>query len=75
VRCGVGGSVRTVLEYLAAAFMVGVLVASLASCTNEARVQFQSCEEAAEAGASLPLTAADPGWNVHLDTDGDGRAC
>jgi len=65
--------VRYVLEWIAAAVMVGVLVASLASCTNEHT--FQSCAEAAEAGASLPLTAADPGWNPKLDRNHDGVAC
>ena len=42
---------------------------------NTARVTFQSCEEAVEAGASLPLTAADPGWNAALDLDHNGLAC
>jgi hypothetical protein len=36
---------------------------------------FQSCAEASEAGASLPLHVGDPGWNATLDTDGDGSAC
>ncbi len=66
---------RTALEWIAAAFMVGVLVASLASCTNEYDTTFDSCAEAAEAGAPLPLHQGDPGWNVHLDTDHDGLAC
>ena len=66
---------RYALEWIAAAFMAGVLVASLASCTNEYDTTFDSCAEAAEAGAPLPLHQGDPGWNVHLDTDGDGAAC
>jgi len=66
---------RYVLEWIAAAVMVAVLVASLASCTNEARVTFESCAETAEAGAPLPLHQGDPGWNVHLDSDHDGLAC
>jgi hypothetical protein len=36
---------------------------------------FQSCAQAAEAGAPLPLVAGDPGWNPKLDPDNDGRAC
>lgn len=65
---------RTFLEWLFSAAFVGALLL-LAGCTDEAYVQFQSCEQAREAGAILPLTAADPGWNARLDTDGDGRAC
>lgn len=66
---------RTFLEWIAAACMVGVLVACLASCTNEARVTFKSCKEAAEAGAPLPLHEGDPGWNPKLDRNHDGVAC
>lgn len=66
---------RTLLEWIAAAFMVAVLVASLAGCTNEARVQFKSCAEASEAGVPLPLHEGDPGWNPKLDRDKDGAAC
>jgi hypothetical protein len=36
---------------------------------------FQSCTEASEAGASLPLHVGDPGWNATLDTDHNGSAC
>jgi len=63
-----------VLEWLAAAAFVGVLVL-LAGCTDNVRVRFESCQEAREAGAVLPLTAADPGWNARLDHDGNGLAC
>ena len=66
---------RSALEWIAAAVMVGVLVASLASCTNEYDTTFDSCAEAAEAGAPLPLLQGDPGWNVHLDTDKNGVIC
>jgi uncharacterized membrane protein YraQ (UPF0718 family) len=63
---------RTLLEWIAAAFIVGVLVASLAGCTN---TPFTSCTEAREAGAPLPLHQGDPGWNPALDTNSDGAAC
>lgn len=66
---------RTVLEWIVAAFMVGVLVASLVSCTDNVRVTFESCQEAREAGAPLPLTPDSPGWNSKLDRDHDGQAC
>jgi len=36
---------------------------------------FQSCAEASEAGASLPLHVGDPGWNATLDTDHNGLEC
>jgi hypothetical protein len=36
---------------------------------------FQSCAEASDAGASLPLHVGDPGWNATLDTDHDGSEC
>lgn len=46
---------RTVLGWLFSAAFVGALLL-LAGCTDEAYVQFQSCEQAREAGAPLPLT-------------------
>jgi hypothetical protein len=62
-----------------AVLILALLVAGawflVAASDNSARVTFQSCEEAREAGAPLPLTAADPGWNANLDPDGDGAAC
>ena len=54
---------------------VAVAVLAVAGCTDNVRVQFKSCDEAREAGAPLPLTAADPGWNARLDPDHDGQAC
>ena len=51
------------------------LLVVLAGCSNEARVQFKSCEEAREVGAPLPLTPGDVGWNARLDVDKDGLAC
>jgi hypothetical protein len=64
---------RSLLEWAAAAFIVGVLVLSLAGCSNGTR--FQSCQEARDAGASLPLHQGDPGWNSKLDRDHNGLAC
>ncbi len=40
-----------------------------------ARVTFDSCDEAREVGAVLPLHQGDVGWNARLDPDGDGAAC
>lgn len=39
------------------------------------RMQFQSCEQARETGAALPLHVGDVGWNPRLDSDEDGAAC
>lgn len=66
---------RTVLEWLAAAVVVGVLALCLASCTDNVRVEFVSCQEARDAGAPLPLAPGEVGWNPALDTDRDGQAC
>ncbi|MFI6681914.1 excalibur calcium-binding domain-containing protein [Kribbella sp. NPDC050470] len=65
---------RTVLERLAAAAFVGILVL-LAGCTDSVRVTFESCQEAEAAGVMLPLTPGDVGWNKALDDDGDGLGC
>lgn len=65
---------RTFLEWLFSAAFVGALLL-LAGCTDEAYVQFQSCEQAREAGAPLPLTPDSPGWNAKLDRDKNGLAC
>ena len=54
---------------------VAVAVLAMAGCTDNVRVQFKSCDEAREAGAQLPLTVADVGWNARLDPDHDGQAC
>lgn len=52
-----------------------VLLAGLVACSNESFDRFQSCEQAREAGAPLPLTPDSPGWNPKLDRDKDGLAC
>lgn len=64
---------RTLLEWIAAAFVVGVLVLAVASCSNEP--SYSSCKEAQQAGVPLPLTPDSPGWNPKLDRDHDGKAC
>lgn len=64
---------RTLLEWIAAAVVVGVLVLAVASCSDEPR--YRTCKEAQEAGVALPLTPDSPGWNPKLDRDKDGAAC
>lgn len=79
---------RTVLEWLAAAFIVGVLALCLAGCTDDAVIPqevvtrqhesvplYTTCAHAREAGVPLPLTPDSPGWNPRLDRDGDKEAC
>ena len=43
--------------------------------THETRPLFTSCVHAQLAGAPLPLTVGDPGWNPRLDYDHNGLAC
>lgn len=66
---------KRVLTVVTLAVFAVIALILTSGCTDEAYVQFQSCAQAREAGAPLPLTAADPGWNARLDTDGDGQAC
>lgn len=56
-------------------FVTGLLLFGLAACSNEVQVQFQSCQQAEQAGVPLPLMVGDVGWNSKLDTDHDGLAC
>lgn len=58
-----------------AALIVIVIALLLSPTPAPARGMFDSCGEAREIGATLPLTPADPGWNPRLDPDGDGQAC
>lgn len=60
------------MKYLAVAVALSAL---LTACTHEAKVQFDSCAQAEQAGAQLPLTPGDVGYSKKLDTDGDGLAC
>jgi hypothetical protein len=63
---------RQTVKYLIAS---AVLCAVLTACTHEAKVQFESCAQAEQAGVQLPLTPGDVGYSKSLDTDGDGLAC
>ncbi|MCF4120368.1 excalibur calcium-binding domain-containing protein [Antribacter sp. KLBMP9083] len=42
---------------------------------NNQQVFYWNCEQARQAGASLPLRTSDPGYRPALDPDNDGRAC
>jgi len=55
--------------------ILAVLAVIFTSGCDTARVTFDSCDEAREAGAPLPLHQGDVGWNSKLDRDGDGSAC
>ena len=55
--------------------VTGLLLIGLAACSDHVDVQFQSCEQAEQAGVQLPLMVGDVGWNAKLDTDHDGLAC
>lgn len=62
-----------VVAFISAPIVIAVLLSPAPQRPLD--VTFQSCDEAREIGATLPLTPADPGWNPRLDPDGDGRAC
>lgn len=62
------------VAFIAALFVI-VIALLLSPTPTPARVTIQSCEQAREVGATLPLTPADPGWNPALDPDKDGVAC
>jgi hypothetical protein len=55
--------------------IVIVIALILSPAPEASRVTFQSCEEARELGAALPLTPDSPGWNPRLDPEKDGTAC
>jgi hypothetical protein len=66
------------VRFVAAAFVAVLAVIGLiamSGCSNESYVEFQSCRQARDAGAPLPLHQGDPGWNPKLDRDHDGAAC
>jgi hypothetical protein len=63
-----------VFAFLCAGIVI-VIALILSPAPEASRVTFQSCEEARELGAPLPLTPASPGWNPRLDPEGDGTAC
>lgn len=52
-----------------------VVAALLLTPTPNLHIHFQSCEQAREAGAPMPLHAGDPGWSKALDPDNDGVEC
>jgi hypothetical protein len=59
----------------AAAILAVIGLIAMSGCSDESYVQFQSCRQAREVGAPLPLHRGDPGWNARLDPDGNGVAC
>lgn len=66
---------KRVLTVVTLAVFAVIALILTSGCTDEAYVQFQSCEQAREAGAPLPLTPDSPGWNPKLDRDKNGLAC
>ena len=63
--------------FVAAVFfaVLAVIALILLPTPPAARVHFNSCAEASQAGAPLPLHEGDPGWNPRLDPDHNGEAC
>lgn len=63
------------VAWISVAIVVGVVRIFTIGATPDPHVQFQSCNEAREIGAVLPLHEGDPGWNPKLDRDRNGEAC
>lgn len=64
-----------VVAWIAVAIIAVITLILNIGATPTYDIRFQSCDQAREAGAPLPLTPSDPGWNVSLDPDNDGQAC